>query len=79
MDERLKKRKRLFSTKKINTIYKKKISILLLIIVCFAGLATDQMIIVVSKEPLATSDELGDHATLFTLALWKPHSLLCAG
>jgi hypothetical protein len=48
-------------------------------IVCLAGLATDQMMIVVSKEPLATSDEFGDQATLLTRALWKPHSLLCAG
>lgn len=51
---------------------------LLLIIVCFAGFVTLQMIIVVSRLPLATIMELGDHATEFTLALWKPHSLLCA-
>lgn len=52
---------------------------LLLMIVCLAGLATDQMIIVVSNEPLATNVEFGDHATLLTRALWNPHSLLCAG
>lgn len=49
---------------------------LLLIIVCLAGLATDHMMMVVSKDPLATNVEFGDQATLLTLALWKPHSLL---
>lgn len=49
---------------------------LLLMIVCLAGLATDQMMMVVSKDPLATRVELGDQATLLTRALWKPHSLL---
>lgn len=48
-------------------------------IVCLAGLATDQIMIVVSNDPLATNAEFGDHATLFTRALWKPHSLLWAG
>jgi hypothetical protein len=52
---------------------------LLLIIVCLAGLAKDQIIMVVSNDPLAINVEFGDHATLLTLALWKPHSLLCAG
>lgn len=33
---------------------------------------------VVSKLPLATCCEFGDHATQLTRALWKPHSLLCA-
>lgn len=47
-------------------------------IVCFAGFVTLQIIIVVSRLPLATMSEFGDHATEFTLALWKPHSLLCA-
>lgn len=42
---------------------------LLLMMVCLAGLAIDQMMIVVSNDPLATKDELGDHATLFTRAL----------
>lgn len=51
---------------------------LLLMMVCFAGFVTLQMIIVVSRLPLATMSEFGDHATEFTLALWKPHSLLCA-
>lgn len=36
------------------------------------------MMIVVSRLPLATRRESGDHATEFTLALWKPHSLLWA-
>lgn len=44
--------------------------------VCLAGLATDQIITVVSNDPLAIKVELGDHATLLTLALWNPHSLL---
>lgn len=52
---------------------------LLLIIVCFEGLANDQIIIVVSKDPLATNNEFGDHATQLTFALWKPHSCLWAG
>lgn len=47
--------------------------------VCLAGLLTDQIIMVVSKEPLATSREFGDQATVLTRALWKPHSLLWAG
>ena len=47
-------------------------------IVCFAGFRTLQIIIAVSRLPLATSCELGDHATVLTLALWKPHSLLWA-
>lgn len=51
----------------------------LLIIVCFDGFVTDQTIIVVSREPLATKSELGDQATQLTRALWKPHSLLCGG
>jgi len=51
---------------------------LLLMIVCFAGFVTLQMIIVVSRLPLATMSEFEDHATEFTRALWKPHSLLCA-
>lgn len=45
-------------------------------IVCLAGLAIDQMMIVVSNDPLATNVEFGDQATLFTRALWNPHSLL---
>lgn len=45
-------------------------------IVCLAGLASDQTMIVVSKDPLATKVEFGDQATLLTRALWKPHSLL---
>lgn len=44
--------------------------------VCFDGLVNDQIIIVVSKDPLATSNEFGDQATVLTRALWKPHSLL---
>lgn len=48
----------------------------LLMIVCFAGFVTDQMMMVVSRDPLATRRELGDQATQFTRALWKPHSLL---
>jgi len=47
--------------------------------VCLAGLATDQIIMVVSSDPLATNSELGDQATVLTRALWKPHSLLWAG
>lgn len=46
--------------------------------VCFAGFSTLHMIIVVSRLPLATFKESGDQATELTLALWKPHSLLCA-
>lgn len=41
----------------------------LLIMVCLAGLVTDQMIMVVSNEPLATSSEFGDQATVLTRAL----------
>lgn len=52
---------------------------LLFMIVCLAGLLTDQMMIVVSSDPLATKREFGDQATQLTLALWNPHSLLCAG
>lgn len=48
----------------------------LLMMVCLAGLVTDQMMMVVSREPLATSNEFGDQATVLTRALWKPHSLL---
>lgn len=48
-------------------------------IVCFAGLETDQIMMVVSKDPLATRREFGDQATQFTRALWNPHSLLCGG
>lgn len=48
-------------------------------IVCLAGFVTDQMMMVVSSDPLATSSEFGDQATQLTFALWKPHSLLCAG
>lgn len=44
--------------------------------VCLAGLAMDQMMIVVSSEPLATRVEFGDHEILLTRALWKPHSCL---
>lgn len=47
---------------------------LLFIIVCFAGLFKDHIIIDVSNEPLATSNEFGDQATVFTRALWKPQS-----
>lgn len=50
-----------------------------LMIVCFDGFVIDQMIIVVSKDPLANIFESGDHATQLTLALWKPHSCLWAG
>lgn len=50
-----------------------------LMIVCLDGFATDQMMMAVSSEPLATNCEFGDHATQLTLALWKPHSCLCAG
>lgn len=50
-----------------------------LIIVCLDGLASDQIIIVVSNEPLATNWEFGDQATQLTRALWKPHSCLWAG
>lgn len=39
----------------------------------------DQIIIVVSSDPLATIVESGDQATVFTRALWNPHSLLCGG
>lgn len=53
--------------------------VLLLIMVCLEGLANDQIIMVVSKDPLATNNEFGDHATQFTFALWKPHSCLCTG
>lgn len=49
---------------------------LLLIMVCLAGEARLQIMIVVSRLPEATRDESGDQATQFTLALWKPHSLL---
>lgn len=37
--------------------------------VCLAGLLTDQIIMLVSNEPLATINEFGDHATLLTRAL----------
>lgn len=47
--------------------------------VCLSGCAIDQMMMVVSKDPLATMLESGDQATVFTRALWKPHSLLCGG
>lgn len=47
--------------------------------VCFDGFVTDHMMMVVSKDPLATSKEFGDQATQFTRALWKPHSCLVAG
>lgn len=51
----------------------------LLMIVCLVGFVTDQIMIVVSNEPLATSKEFGDQAIQLTRALWKPHSLLWAG
>lgn len=51
-------------------------NILLLMMVCLAGLFRDQMMMVVSNDPLATSCEFGDQATQLTRALWKPHSLL---
>lgn len=57
---------------------KKKNNDLLLIIMCLAGFSTCQIIMLVSKLPLATKSESGDHATQFTLALWKPHSLSLA-
>lgn len=44
--------------------------------VCFDGLVTDQMMMVVSSDPEATICEFGDHATQLTRALWKPHSCL---
>jgi hypothetical protein len=47
---------------------------LLLMMMCFAGFSTDQMMMLVSKLPLATNNESGDQATLLTRALWKPHS-----
>jgi hypothetical protein len=50
----------------------------LLMMMCFAGFSTLHIIMVVSKLPLATSWELGDQATVLTLALWKPHSFLWA-
>lgn len=42
-------------------------------IVCFDGFVIDQMIIVVSKDPLATIFELGDHATQLTLQTQNTH------
>ncbi len=48
----------------------------LLIVVRLDGSKTLHIIIEVSKLPLAISNEFGHHATQFTLALWKTHSLL---
>lgn len=64
----------------INTEYTVKFLVydLLLMMMCLAGFSTCQIIMLVSKLPLATNRESGDHATQFTLALWKPHSLSLA-
>ena len=44
---------------------------------CLSGLSTDQRMIAVSRPPDATYRLLGAQATQFTLAVWKPHSLVC--